>query len=188
MANSIIPSGNRVLADADIAVTKIQANASASLEAGIAVSVFGIQLSAQLEKADGGTRVLVSPAVSNPVQSVLLKEICKEANVSDSTKASVNDVLKYLGFEGGVDGTSIDVNQAFYYYSSYADDQDSSVTPALNHEYAFSLAMKDASPKPPTDFPFQVESISFALWNSKREKIVDAMGLKSIADALAAFS
>ena len=61
----------------------------------------------------GGTRVLVSPAVSNPVQSVLLKDICKEANVSDSTKASVNDVLKYLGFEGGVDGTSIDVNQAF---------------------------------------------------------------------------
>ena len=113
MANSIIPSGNRVLADADIAVTKIQANAIASLEAGIAVSVFGIQLSAQLEKADGGTRVLVSPAVSNPVQSVLLKDICKEANVSDSTKASVNDVLKYLGFEGGVDGTSIDVNQAF---------------------------------------------------------------------------
>jgi hypothetical protein len=188
MSNSIIPSGNRILADADIAVTKIQANAAASLEAGIAVSVFGIQLSAQLEKADAEIRVLVSPAASNPVQSVSLGAICKEASVSDSMKVSVNAVLKYLGFDGGVEETFIDVNQAFYYYSSYADDQDTSVTPPLNYEYAFSLAVKNVSPQQPENVPFQVKSISFALWNSKREKVVDAMGMKSIADALAAFS
>jgi hypothetical protein len=165
--------------------TKIQASAASSLNAGIIASVFGIKLAAMLEKQAEGVRVLVCPASENPRQSVLLKVICDSAGVSESVQASIDDVLKsYLGFTGGLEDTSIDVNQAFYYYSSYPADKGDS-----NQEYAFSLGMTNTyNPTKPDGAPFTVESISFSLWNSKRQKVIDAMGMADIGTALDRFT
>lgn len=167
--------------------TKIQAGASASFNAGIVISVFSIQLAAMLEKGEQGTRVLVCPATENPMQSVSLKNICASAGVSDSTQTSIDGVLKdFLGFTGGLAGTTIDVNQAFFYYSSYESDKTAG---GVNQEYALSLGMtNDFTPITPKSVPFEIKSVSFSLWNSTRQKIVDSMGMTTVNDVLKKFS
>lgn len=166
--------------------TKIQAAESALLNAGITIEVFSIQLAAVLEKSSDGIRVLVCPATENPNQSVSLKTICTDAKVSETTQTSIDDVLKnFLGFEGGLAETTIDVNQAFYYYSSYEADKSANA----NQEYAISVGMTNSfTPKTPEDVPFSIKSISFSLWNSTRQKVIDAMGITSVDDALKKFS
>jgi hypothetical protein len=163
--------------------TVIQADKTAQLEAGIVVSVFGIQLSAAFEKGDAGVRVLVSPATENPHQSVSLKSVCDGAKITNTD--GVDAVLTALGFTGGVAGTEIDVNQAFYYYSSIAAD----ASDGISQEYALSLALVNTGFTPSLkDAPFTIERITFALWNSKRPKIVKSMGLQTIAAVLAGLS
>ncbi len=171
------------------AKTKIQAGAATSLNAGIIASIFGIHLGAMLEKGADGTRVLVFPTSENPRQSVKLIDICAAAGISKGVQGSIDSVLKdYLGFTGGLDGTSIDVNQAFYYYSSYEADQGEGED-APKHEYALSLGMTNSyTPHTPAGAPFQVESITFSLWNSTRQKVTDAMGMATVEDILDKFS
>lgn len=167
--------------------TKIKASKTVSLNAGIKISVFGITLMAELEKGDGGYRTIVCPASENPGQSVSLKDICNSAGVSEDVRNSVDRVLKdFLGFTGGIEQTTIDVNQAFYYYSSYDSDKSGDI----NHEYAFSLGMtnnfKPAKPKEAP--PFEIRSISFSLWNSTRQKVLEAMGMTTVDKVLEKFS
>ena len=105
--------------------------------------------------------------------------------ISQDTQASIDGVIKYLGFPGGLAETEIDVYQAFYYYSSSEKDKAGDV----NQEYTFSLGITNTfEPHPQDTLPFNIESISFSLWNSTREKIVDSLGVFSIQDILKKFS
>ena len=167
--------------------TKINAAEAATINAGAVISVFGIQLMGAVEKNADGTRILVCPSTNNSGQSVKLKDICDKAGILPDNQASIDDVIKYLGFSGGIDGTSIDVHQAFYYYSSNEKDIDKDKK--INQEYAFSLGITN-NPKPEQkeSFPFEIESISFSLWNSTREKLVESMGIYTISDILEKFS
>lgn len=165
--------------------TKIQAIKDASINAGAVISVFGIHLMGAVEKSDDGTRVLVCPSTENPKQSVSLDSVCDSAGISTTTKASIDSAIKYLGFTGGIAGTKIDVYQAFYYYSSSEKDKAGDV----NQEYAFSLGMTNGGELNPQEkLPFSIDSISFSLWNSTREKVVESLGVYSIADMLKKFS
>lgn len=165
--------------------TKIQAVSEASLNAGAIISVFGIRLLGAVERSATDTRVLVCPSTENPKQSVKLSSICNSVGISQDTQASIDGVIKYLGFPGGLAETEIDVYQAFYYYSSSEKDKAGDV----NQEYAFSLGITNTfEPHPQDTLPFNIESISFSLWNSTREKIVDSLGVFSIQDILKKFS
>lgn len=160
---------------------KIQAVKDASINAGAVISVFGIHLMGAIENSADGTRVLVCPSTENPKQSVSLDSICDSVGISSTAKESIDSVIKYLGFTHGIKETTIDVYQAFYYYSSYKTD----TADGLNQEYAFSLGMTNGGElNPPEGLPFSIESISFSLWNSTREKVVESLGVYSIADML----
>ncbi len=168
--------------------TKIQASPAASLNAGIIASVFGIHLGAMLERDEAGMRVLVFPASENPRQSVKLIDVCTAAGIDSSVQSSIDSVVKELGFTGGLAATSIDVNQAFYYYSSHEADKGEGTNPP-KHEYAFSLGMTNSfTPTTPENVPFRVESLSFSMWNSTRQKVTDAMGMATVGDILDKFS
>lgn len=170
--------------------TKIQANKNANINAGAVISVFGIQLMAAVEKQADATRFLVCPSTENPKQSVSLESICNEAGIDDSKKKSINDVMEFLGFTGGVNETFVNVYQAFFYYSS-SDNDKAGANKDIDKEYAFSLGItNEFKPEYPDgkEPPFTIKSISFSLWNSTREKVVNSLGTYSIEDMLVKFS
>lgn len=166
--------------------TKILAAKEASINAGAVISVFGIHLMGAIEKSADGTRVLVCPSTENPKQSVKLDSVCTSVGVSKEQQDSIDSVIKYLGFAGGLAETEIDVYQAFFYYSSSDKDK---AEGDVKQEYAFSLGITNTfEPKPQETLPFEIESISFSLWNSTREKVVESLGIFSISDMLKKFS
>ena len=167
--------------------TKIHANEKANINAGAAISVFGIHLMAAVEKQADATRFLVCPSTENPKQSVSLASILKDAEIEDK-KDSIDGVIKFLGFPGGVDKTFVDVYQAFFYYSSSENDK-AGANKDIDKEYAFSLGItNEFKPEPTEPLPFSIESISFSLWNSTREKVVNSLGTYSIEDMLEKFN
>lgn len=166
--------------------TQIHADKTLSLNAGLSFNVFGIDIDTMLEKNAEGMRALLCPGMHVEKQSVMLASICQAAGVSEETQASVDSVIQYIGFTGGLAETSIDVNQAFFYYSNCPDD----VTPeGGTSEYAFSLAMENHfTPSGELNFPFTIKNISFSLWNTTRQKVLDTMGMGNLESALANFS
>lgn len=169
--------------------TKIHAAEAATINAGAVISVFDIHLMGAVEKNAEGTRILVCPSTNNSGQSVKLKDICDKAKIPSDKQTSIDEAIKYLGFSGGIDGTSIDVHQAFYYYSS--NEKDAVVVDKdkkIVQEYAFSLGITNILDSKPKDLPFEIKSISFSLWNSTREKLVESMGIYTISDILKNFS
>lgn len=167
--------------------TKIHANEKASINAGAVISVFGIPLIGAVEKDENCTRILVCPSTENPNRSVSLASILKEAGIEDK-KDSIDDVIKFLGFPGGVDQTDVKVYQAFFYYSNSENDK-AGANKDIDKEYAFSLGItNEYEPKPTEQPPFNIESITFSLWNSTREKVINSLGTYSIEDMLVKFS
>ncbi len=163
--------------------TGIQANNTVSLNAGIKLSIFGITLMGVFEKNNTNIRVIVCPDWENPSQSVNLGTICSNAKVSDEVIKQVNEVLQELcGTD--VNSITIDVNQAFYYYSNY----DSDISSGINNEYAFSLGMTNHFEPPKLDYPFTIESVSFSLWNSTRQKVLEKMGMTTVSQVLEKFT
>lgn len=167
--------------------TKIQAGAALSLNAGISFSVFGIHIETMLEKKDDGMRALLCPGTKVEEQKVSLKKICDAANVPNETQVSVDSIIRYIGFTGGLAETDISVNQAFFYCSSCPGDASSE---GKTSEYAFSLALNNSKfePSGELNFPFEIENITFSLWNTTRQKVLDTMGMGNLESALANFS
>ena len=152
------------------------------------ISVFDIKLMGAVEKSGDVTRVLVCPSTTNSGQSVSLKKILGKVEINPDNQTSIDKVIKYLGFSGGIDGTEIDVHQAFYYYSSNENDAAAvDNNEKINQEYAFSLGIKNNLDSKPTDFPFAIESVTVSLWNSTRKKLVESMGMYTISDILGKF-
>ncbi|MBD5115071.1 MAG: hypothetical protein HDT46_07685 [Ruminococcaceae bacterium] len=169
--------------------TKIQVNPDASLNFGADVEVFGIKLTGVIEKNNNDVRILVCPTSKNPQQDVTLKAILGELGITDTSQA--DDVLKFVGFDGGADKVDIKVHQAFFYSSNAEADIASITVPdkgtvKIDREYAFSLGMVNTFE--PSDnakkLPFKIDSISFSLWNSTRKGVVESLGAYGIADKL----
>lgn len=168
--------------------TKIHAAEAATINTEAVISVFGFRLMGAFERNAEGTRVLVCQPTKDPEQKpVTLESVCTSAGVPEDKRNSIDSVIKYLGFTGGIAGIEIDVHQVFYYYSSNEKDIDKDKK--IDQEYAFSLGITNTfEPKPEKPLPFTIESISFSLWNSTREKLVESMGIYTILDILGKFS
>lgn len=186
--------------------TKIRAAEASSINVGAVISVFGIQLIGTVEKEGDGTRIFVCPSTENPKQSVKLDSICGSVGFTEAQKKTIGEIIKYLGFNGGIEKTEIDVYQAFFYYSSHdkdkaeyekkdnkeddkKDNEKKDEKIVLNQEYAFSLGITNTyKPEPDETIPFGIESISFSIWNSTRKKVTESLGIYSISDMLKNFS
>lgn len=132
--------------------------------------------------------ILVIPTKTENPESVKIGEIVeafKSLSGGDPTEnisgtiGSLSDDKDSNGFS--VDNIAFTLHAAYLYKKTAAEDKDS-VT-----EYAFAIAMdlSEAMPK----FPLgTINSISLAIWNTKREGVLANMNMGSAAKLLAAIS
>lgn len=147
-------------------------------------------LSATLEcHADGGRELLILPQHQSQTKPFTLADslqgingMFKDLAGDDALQLSCDEVFRQL--ENFMEGLSLDtlkvaILQVFLHITKPAEGD-------TELEYAFSMNISSAGEAAPKDFTFAaLDSISFGIWNTDKQKILKDMGLLSIAEQLA---
>ncbi|MDR3600776.1 MAG: hypothetical protein P4L49_09900 [Desulfosporosinus sp.] len=155
-----------------------------SISAAINLTLFNTDLSAVYQSETTGTKILVIPT-DEPKGGMKLTEILAEVNnminkfTGSSSKVSEDDIKKTLNDFGlsSFESIRIELRQVFFYYE----------TATKNLEYALSIRITDdIKPGEELSKLFTVKSLSFSIWSTKRQKILDRMQLGDISALLSA--
>lgn len=151
--------------------------------------LLGTELSATLEcHADGSRELLICPQYRHQTKPFTLVDLLKGINEmfkdlagDDAPQISCDEVLERL--ENYMKGLSLDtlkleILQVFLHVTK-------PVKGKTELEYAFSIKISSAGEAVPKDFTFaSLDSVSFGIWNTDNKKILENMGLLSIAEQL----
>lgn len=152
------------------------------------VVILNIPLTAVIEKhADGSMELLIMPQRQTQTDRFTLADLIsgingafKSITGSDMFKLDTDAVKDKLGgLLESVEGISVALQQVFLHVR-YAGDDSSDVS----LEYAFCLKITSKTPET-KGFDFaEIQSVSFGIWNTKRESILSEMGLTSISELI----
>ena len=156
----------------------IHENAQMLLEAEF--NLLGENLVAAYKKDDDGYKILLAPTDYESNNGVTIGELVKDINsmlgklegeASGALKEEdIEEQIKSANSSFNVENIRIILKKAYLYVNHNAKD-DKTTT-----EYAFELII-DTEKLFPADFCVKVNKVLIAIWNTKREKIVESMSL-----------
>lgn len=174
---------------------------SINIMASISFTLIGANLMAGFNKSESGVEFLLIPTDQDTNNGMTINEMVGEVNAlitKQDPKApqvdakNIKDSLDTLQKEGkqeqpkAIDPGSVRIKlqQAFLYYS-YVPSTDGTTIASSNLEYAFQLVITTTGLFPQNMSIFNLKEVSFAIWNTKRKKILEQMKMFNIKEYLA---
>ena len=158
------------------------------LNLSVDVVILNTPLTAVIEKhTDGSMELLIMPQCQTQADQFTLADFISGVNDafksitgSDIFKLDIDTVKDKLGgFLESVEGISVALQQVFLHVRYGGGDSSD-----VSLEYAFSLKITSKTPET-KGFDFaEIQSVSFGIWNTKRESILSEMGLTSISELI----
>ncbi|HEX3021469.1 MAG TPA: hypothetical protein VHP81_03650 [Lachnospiraceae bacterium] len=157
---------------------------------GVNFTLLGSDFTAMYEKTEKGYSVLLMPVNQADNKGItidkLLEDVKKLMGGGDVDASQLTDSLNAVQKDSGTSGgKTIDVNSirvfvrtAYLYINS--SDQADAATNTGKTEYAFKLDIDMSSLLPPSIDLINIDTLSLAVWNTKRPKILDMMHLESV--------
>ena len=175
-----IPSNtiHNALLKEELEMQNLQTTEKPQLSVGLEFTFMGVDLGAYYTKKPGGYQIFVAPMNVDNKAEISLSEMIEQFNkLAGAGSLSEDDVKNKIETEENYDAvTGIDWNTIKFCLKMLFLNIDSGADTKTT-EYALSLQIiaDDLIPKEIT--VFNVKSLSFNIWNTKRQSVLDKMSL-----------